>query len=106
MENQKPGYSLANYPKTLKDLRVTAILEGISYLVLFFITMPMKYWMDNPVPNKIFGMVHGFLFILYCILLLQAHFQGKWNWSKTILGFILSFIPFGTFYAERKMFRE
>jgi integral membrane protein len=90
---------------TLKRLRLIAILEGISYLVLLFIAMPLKYFWGLPEMVKKIGMVHGWLFVLYVLLLALAHYQMKWPWSKTILGFILSFIPFGTFYAEKKMFR-
>jgi integral membrane protein len=43
---------------------------------------------------------------LYVALLLLAAYQFKWSWSKTFLGFVLSLIPFGTFYAERKMFKD
>lgn len=91
--------------KTLKRLRLIAILEGISYLVLLFVAMPLKYMAGDPRAVQLVGMLHGWLFVLYCLLLVLAHFQCKWNWGKTILGFVLSFIPFGTFYAEKKMFR-
>ena len=52
----------------LKLFRATAILEGISYLALFGITMPLKYWAGIPEPNKIVGYAHGVLFIAFIIL--------------------------------------
>ncbi|SVE17025.1 uncharacterized protein METZ01_LOCUS469879, partial [marine metagenome] len=45
--------------KTLKRFRKTAIWEGISFLVLLGIAMPIKYGLGNPMPVKIVGMTHG-----------------------------------------------
>ncbi len=83
-----------------------AILEGISFLVLLGIAMPLKYWADTPGPVRFVGMAHGVLFILYVLLLIQATFLYKWSLWKAVLGFILSLVPFGTFYADKKLFRE
>ena len=91
--------------KTLSQLRLIAILEGISYLVLLFIAMPMKYYFGNPELIRPVGMLHGWLFVLYVLLLLLGHYKTGWGWKITFWGFVLSFLPFGTFYAERKWFR-
>jgi integral membrane protein len=56
-----------NVTNTFRLLRLSAILEGISYL-LFAITMPLKYMYEIAYPNKIVGMIHGFLFIAYVFL--------------------------------------
>jgi len=101
------GFILKNDPgKTLQRLRIVAILEGISFLILLFVAMPLKYLYNQPEMVKKIGMLHGWLFVLYILLLALAHYQLKWTWFKTGLGFVLSLVPFGTFYAERKMFRE
>jgi len=110
MNNQNkidPRFTIKSDPsKTLQRLRIVAVLEGISFLVLLFIAMPLKYMYGQPEMVKKIGMLHGWLFVLYVLLLALAHYQLKWTWFKTGLGFILLFVPFGTFYAERKMFRE
>ena len=90
---------------SLSVLRLLALLEGISYLVLLGIAMPLKYYYDKPNAVKIVGMAHGILFVLYCINLLIVHVKFKWNMGKTIGAFIASLIPFGTFYADKKWFR-
>lgn len=90
--------------RTLARLRLVAILEGISFLALLFVAMPLKYWYQDPYWVQKIGMVHGWLFVLYVVLLVLAHFQYKWSFGKTTLGFVLSLLPFGTFYAERKLF--
>ena len=90
----------------LSIFRITALLEGISFLVLLGIAMPLKYYFEQPEPVKIVGMAHGVLFVLYVILLLVVHLKYKWSISKTVLAFIASFLPFGTFIADYKMFRD
>ena len=86
----------------LKAFRVTAILEGISYLALFAFTMPLKYWAGIGQPNKWVGYAHGVLFILYILLLLVLIFEKKWGVKKFLILFIASLLPFGTFYADKK----
>ncbi|MBA4853089.1 DUF3817 domain-containing protein [Emticicia sp. BO119] len=98
---------MLNLLKTqLGRLRVLAFIEGISFLVLLFITMPLKYAFDNPVPNKTFGLVHGLLFILYVLAVIQVKIEQSWNWRKTFLALLASIIPFGTFWADRKLFQD
>lgn len=58
-----------------------------------------------PKPNYIVGMAHGFLFMAYVVLLAIVHFQYKWSWPKTILAFLASLVPFGTFWADQKLFK-
>ena len=91
---------------SLSALRLIGLLEGISYLVLLGIAMPLKYYYDKPDAVKIVGMAHGVLFVMYCINLLIVHLKLKWSMGKTIGAFIASLVPFGTFYADKKWFRN
>ena len=95
---------LLNTP--LGRFRILACIEGISFLVLFFITMPLKYLMDMPMPNKIFGMGHGILFIGYVVQVFNMQHAYKWTKAKTFWALIASVVPFGTFYADMKLFRD
>ncbi len=88
---------------TLSRFRLVAFLEGCSYLLLA-VTMPLKYKMDMPKPNYFVGMAHGVLFLLYIVLLVIAAAQYKWSFKKIMLAFIASLIPFGTFYAAKKIY--
>ena len=87
-------------------LRITALLEGISFLVILFITMPLKYFYDNAEPNKIVGMAHGVLFIAYVIVVIMAANEFKWSRNNLALALLASIIPFGTFWADVKIFRQ
>jgi integral membrane protein len=90
----------------LGRLRIVAFLEGISFLVLLCIAMPLKYMADIPGPVRVVGMAHGVLFIAYVFLLLQVALELRWKFSRAVLAFIASLVPFGTFYADKKLFRE
>lgn len=85
--------------------RVIAFMEGLSYLLLG-VTMVLKYQYNIMKPNYVVGMIHGVLFILYVFLLVQVGFRYKWNISKLMWGFVASLVPFGTFYADVKLFRN
>ncbi|MCY7349445.1 MAG: DUF3817 domain-containing protein [Cytophagaceae bacterium] len=89
----------------LGRFRIIAFVEGCSYLLLG-VTMVLKYGMALPKPNYIVGMTHGLLFIVYVILLVQVAFIHKWSLVKTGLAFLASLIPFGTFYADKKLFTK
>ena len=83
-------------------LKLIAILEGISYL-LFGITIPLKKMYDFHLPNKIVGMSHGILFILYILLVLINTKKQNWTFKTQVYLYLASIIPFGTFIAEKKI---
>ena len=90
---------------SLGRLRIVGYAEGVSYL-LFGITMPLKYMYEIPGPNKIIGMIHGLLFVLYTLMLIQVKIELRWGFMKTFLAFIASLLPFGTFIADKKLMRS
>ena len=86
----------------LNLFRITAILEGISYLTLFAVTMPLKYLADLPMPNKYVGYAHGVLFIAYIVLAIVFWSMKKWGLKKGFVLLISSLLPFATFYVDKK----
>lgn len=78
-------------------------IEGYSYLILLFVAMPMKYLMGMPEAVKIAGMAHGVLFILLCVLLVLAWQEARWSFKHSMLFFVASLVPFGTFYTSPKI---
>ena len=86
--------------------RVVSFLEGTSYLLLLFLAVPIKYWMDDPQYVKLLGMPHGLLFVTYLVIAFLIKSELKWN-NKTLGVVILaSVIPFGTFYVDKKYLRN
>lgn len=82
--------------------RTTAILEGISYLALFAVTMPLKYLADMPMPNKYVGYAHGVLFIAYIVFAIVFWMEKKWSIKKGMVLLLASLLPFATFYVDKK----
>ena len=87
----------------IQTLRVVGFLEGISFLLLLFVAMPMKYIFDNPILVKYVGMGHGVLFILFLIVLFVVCEKQKWSLKMFILGLIASILPFGPFGCDAKI---
>ena len=87
----------------IQTLRILGNIEGISYLLLLGVAMPMKYYFEMPMAVKITGMAHGVLFVAYCLLLVAC--MKKFNWSLKFGAylFIATLITFGTFVSDRKL---
>lgn len=91
-----------NFTNTpLGRFRVVAITEGISYLVLLFIAMPLKYMAGIEKAVTYTGWAHGILFMLYIYTLISVVLDQKWNFRKTFLAFLASLIPFATFIMDK-----
>ena len=85
--------------------RLISFLEGISFLFLILIAVPIKYFEGNELYVKLLGMPHGILFVLYIVLLVFIKKQMKWDLKITGIVAIASIIPFGTFYVDKKYLR-
>jgi integral membrane protein len=77
--------------------------EGISFLLLVFIAMPLKYAAGMPLMVKYVGWAHGLLFMAYIAQMLYVAYLLKWDVLKIIYGFIAALLPFGPFVFERSL---
>lgn len=89
----------------LRALRLLALLEGISYLA-FAITMPLKYMYEVTEPNMVVGILHGGLFIMYCLMLFWVNLDRKWSFMTNFWAYLASLLPFGTFVADSRIFKK
>ena len=80
--------------------RLISIIEGLSYLLLVFVAMPIKYLGENPYPVKIVGMGHGVLFVIFVIALFHVMIKCKWDKGLGFQLFVYSLIPFGLILIE------
>ena len=92
--------------KTFSWFRKTAFVEGISYLVLLLIAMPLKYFAGRPLAVTIVGGLHGFLFVAFIILALMTMIQYKRTFGWLIKSFIASILPFGTFWMDNTQWKK
>lgn len=90
---------------TLGRLRLTGVLEGLSFIILLAIAMPLKYMAGRPEMVSIVGMAHGVLFVLYIGLTVVGKIRYRWTWKKVLTLWLASVIPFGTFYVDYKLLR-
>lgn len=90
---------------SLGRLRLLGFLEGLSFLVLLGIAMPLKYFAGQPGYVRVIGMAHGILFLAYGLAIIQAHLDYGWSVKRSFLLFLASLLPFGPFIADRKLLR-
>ena len=85
------------------SFRKLGLVEGVSFLVILCVTMPLKYLFEQPTPNKYAGMIHGALFIFYCAGALQFYWQRGWPVWKLLALWVAAVFPLGTFVADWKL---
>lgn len=88
----------------VKRFRLIANIEGWSYIILLLVAMPLKYLADLPIAVRIVGMLHGLLFVGFCISLLEMLIRFRWSIIKIVLVFLSSLVPLGTFIMDRQLF--
>ena len=86
----------------LKTFRILAQTEGVSYLLLFALSMPLKYWAGIREPNIYIGYVHGALFIAYVIMATMLWRERNWSNREYFYLILASLLPFGTFYVDNR----
>ncbi|MDO3410564.1 DUF3817 domain-containing protein [Saccharibacillus sp. CPCC 101409] len=84
----------------LGRFRLAGYLEGISFLFLLFVAMPLKYMADSGDAVRISGMIHGILFPLYLIAALHAYGRLRWSFKMLLSAVLLGFLPAGTFIYD------
>ena len=91
---------------TFNTFRKIAKLEGISYLVLLLIAMPLKYIGDMPIATTIAGSIHGLLFISFIVWMYLVYDQYGTTLQWMFKAFLASIVPFGTFIMDREWKKE
>jgi integral membrane protein len=86
--------------------RKVAFWEGISYLLLLLVAVPLKRLAGMPEAVRIVGMAHGVLFIAFVGLLIPLVQQKKMTVNMSFFAFVMSLIPFGTFVLEKRLVKE
>lgn len=92
--------------KALNQLRFIGITEGISYVFLLVVAMPLKYMFDLPIVVKYTGWAHGILFVLYIAAVFKVTYMARWSFYKTFKYLVASLIPLATFFLDKELKRE
>ncbi len=88
---------------TRKNFITVGHIEGVSYLILLFIAMPLKYIWQMPLAVGIMGYLHGALFVLYSAMLLSFFLKKFVTFKQAFVAMVLSLLPFGTFFLDKKL---
>ena len=92
--------------KKIFIFRLIALLEGLSFIFLVFLGMPLKYLYGNEMLVKILGMPHGILFIIYVLTAFLIKNKLELNIKELLIVLIASVIPFGTFYIDYRFLKS
>jgi len=92
--------------KRLQILRMVGLIEGVSYLILLGIAMPLKYFAGIPEAVKVVGWAHGVLFMAYLAAMGWAQLKRHWGLLKLAWVFVASLLPFGTFVLDKQLKAE
>lgn len=91
---------------SLRQFRVVAFLEGVSYLLLLLVAMPLKYYAGLPLAVRVMGSVHGLLFVTFVVALLRATLARRWRLRRPLWMFVSSLVPFGMLVLDRALREE
>jgi integral membrane protein len=83
--------------------RITALTEGVSFLLLLGIAMPLKYFANFPEAVSVVGMLHGVLFVLYIIGIAVMTVLYRWSLLLIIGALLSSIVPLGPFFLDKKL---
>jgi integral membrane protein len=88
---------------SVHTLRLLALVEGVSFLLLLGVAMPLKYMAAMPLPVKIAGWIHGLLFIALCYVLFRVTLEKSWPLARAGMVFVAALLPFGPFVIDRRL---
>ncbi|AKV00598.1 hypothetical protein AKJ09_07261 [Labilithrix luteola] len=90
----------------IRQLRLVALLEGLSLGLLVFVGMPLKYALGMPLFVRIMGSVHGILFVTFVATLYRTALEHAWPRRRSLAALGWSFVPFGAFVLDRSLRNE
>lgn len=87
----------------LHRLRLVGLLEGVTLLLLLLVAVPLKHAAGLPQAVSVIGPIHGLVFILYAVTLIEAISAGGWTRRAAVLAVLACLLPFGTFLNDRRL---
>ncbi len=92
--------------KTFGWFRKIAMAEGVSFLLLLFVAMPLKYFANMPTAVKIMGSLHGVLFVAFVVLAWEVKGDNRKSFLWLLKAGLASLLPFGTFVMDKEWKKE
>jgi len=92
--------------RAIGRLRTIALLEGVSYLLLLGVAMPLKYMAGMPQAVRVVGLAHGLLFMAFIAAVVHVAMMARWSGGRVTYALVASIIPFGTFALDKELREE
>ena len=92
--------------RTFSWFRKVAMAEGVSFLLLLFVAMPLKYFANMPMAVKIMGSLHGVLFVTFVVLAWEVKSDNQKSFLWLVKAGLASLLPFGTFVMDKEWKKE
>lgn len=87
-------------------VRLVGRIEGVSFLLLLGVAMPLKYFGDQPMAVTYVGWAHGVLFIALALVTFSAWTDKHLSFGQSSLVALGALLPFGPFIVERWLPRQ
>jgi len=84
-------------------LRLIGWLEGLSFVLLVFVAMPLKYLWAEPDAVRVVGMAHGLLWMGFCAVLWDTRSRQGWSLKQAAVPFVAALLPFGPSIIDRRL---
>ena len=89
-----------------RGLVIIGTIEALSFLLLLFIAVPLKYIGGNHSMVEVLGPIHGGFFLLYIAAAIFAGYVFRWRLLRIFLAMIASVVPFGPFIFDAWVKRQ
>jgi integral membrane protein len=100
--NPAQAVGTAGVRGALARYRVMAYIVGVGLLALCA-AMIAKYAFDQDRYVAIIGPVHGFLYIVYLVAVVDLGLKARWTLKTTILVMLAGVVPLVSFIAEHRV---
>ena len=87
----------------LARFRLVSLAEGISFLILLGIAVPLKHFAHMPAPTMVVGMIHGLLFLAYVGLAYAVKQSENWDAKRFLVVLVASVLPTGPFWLHKSL---
>lgn len=82
-----------------------AYIVGVV-LIILTVGMVLKYGFDEPIVVEAVGPIHGFLYVLYLLTVIDLALKAKFSVARTLLVMLAGTVPFLSFVAEHIVVRD
>lgn len=96
-------FDLSSLDSAVGRFRLVSLAEGLSYVLLMFVAMPLKYAAGIPEAVRLVGSLHGALFVLFVVALALAAREAGWSPLRAAWYLVLSMIPLGALRIEQEL---